>query len=153
MLIGAGHHEPDALGVDDFRDGATGGHGVVEEDGFQELDVQLDEDGAQAGDLAAQDGGDDGRGEDAVGDAPTEDAFAGVFFVDVQRVEITRRPGEGEDVGLDDGFGKGAGVADLKRFAGFGFHASSVRTPGQNPNDEKFGTVTYLSRPEIGDCP
>ena len=70
-----------------------------------------------AGNLSAQDGGDDRGRQNPVGDAVAEGRALSVLLVDVQRIEIPRGAREREHVRFRDGLAEGAPIGDLQRFS------------------------------------
>ncbi len=102
----------------DFAHCAGGGDGVPEADGPGELQLLAQVDGAGAGQLHGQDGGNEAGAEDAVGNPSAEPGGTGHGLVDMGGVQIAGDTGEEVHVGLADGLGVAGAVAQLQLLNG-----------------------------------
>ncbi len=132
VLVGAHAVEEDVVVVVELaRRRQRHGDGVAESDRAREMQRLVDVDGARAGELGAEHGGDQRAAPHAVGDHLLEHAALGVFGIDVGRVDVARHDGEELDVLRLEGADEGGAVADLDLVEGavldvlHGFHDGS----------------------------
>jgi len=119
VLVGAHAVEEDVVVVVELaRRRQRHGDGVAEADRAREVQRLVDVDGARAGELRAEHGGDQRAAPHAVGDHLLEHAALGVFGVDVGRVDVARHDGEELDVLRLEGADEGGAVADLDLVVG-----------------------------------
>src|SRR5699024_8466011 len=104
VLVGADGVENGAVLLrNELGDGDGGGYGVAEEHRLGEAELLAHVYGAGAGQLRAENGGDETGGEHAVGYPLAEHALLGLDLVDVGGVEVAADAGVGVYVVLGDG--------------------------------------------------
>ena len=117
--VSSDHHTyTDPEEVIDFAHRTGGGDGIPEADGPGELQLLAQVDGAGAGQLHGQDGGNEAGAEDAVGNPSAEPGGTGHGLVDMGGVQIAGDTGEEVHVGLADGLGVAGAVAQLQLLNG-----------------------------------
>ena len=114
VLVGAHAVENDVMVVVELaRRRERDRDGVAQADRTREMQGLVYVDGARAGELRSEHGGDQRPAPHAVGDDLAKHAALGEFRVDVRGVDVARHDGEQLDVGGLERAGDGGGIADL----------------------------------------